>query len=85
MNIEEDSIECSIMEPRRLLRHIHFADNNRKMPGSAHIDFHSIIKSLITIKYDGHISFEPILTDDRYETVTKNGLEVIKAIERTII
>lgn len=85
MNIEEDSIECSIMESRRLLRHIHFADNNRKMPGSAHIDFHPIIKSLSTIKYDGYISFEPILTDDRYETVTKDGLEVIKAIERTII
>lgn len=85
MNIEEDSIECSIMESRHLLRHIHFADNNRKMPGSAHIDFHPIIKSLSTIKYDGYISFEPILTDDRYETVTKDGLEVIKAIERTII
>ncbi|MGA8084156.1 MAG: sugar phosphate isomerase/epimerase family protein [Candidatus Nitrosopolaris sp.] len=85
MNIEEDSIERAIMESRRLLRHTHFADNNRKMPGSAHIDFHSIIKSLSTIKYDGYISFEPILTDDRYETATKDGLEVIKAIERSII
>jgi sugar phosphate isomerase/epimerase len=85
MNIEEDSIEHAIMESHRLLRHTHFADNNPKMPGSAHIDFHSIIKSLSTIKYDGYISFEPILTDDRYETVTKDGLEVIKAVERTII
>jgi sugar phosphate isomerase/epimerase len=85
MNIEEDSIERAIMESRRSLRHTHFADNNRKMPGSAHIDFHSIIKTLGTIKYDGYISFEPILTNDRYETATKDGLEVIKAIERTII
>jgi sugar phosphate isomerase/epimerase len=85
MNIDEDSIEHAIMESRRLLRHTHFADNNRKMPGSAHIDFHSIIKSLSTIKYDGYISFERILTDDRYETATKDGLEVMKAIERTII
>jgi sugar phosphate isomerase/epimerase len=85
MNIEEDSIEYAIMESRRLLRHTHLADNNRKMPGSAHIDFHSIIKSLCTIKYDGYISFEPILTNDKYETATKVGLEVIKAIERTII
>jgi sugar phosphate isomerase/epimerase len=85
MNIEEDSIEYAIMDSRRHLRHTHFADNNRKMPGSAHIDFHSIIKTLGTIKYDGYISFEPILTNDRYETATKDGLEVIKAIERTII
>jgi len=55
------------------------------MPGSAHIDFHSIIKSLSTIKYDGYISFEPILTNDRYETATKDGLEAIKTLERTII
>jgi sugar phosphate isomerase/epimerase len=46
MNIEEDSIEDAIMESRGLLRHIHLADNNRKMPGSAHINFQSIIKSL---------------------------------------
>ena len=85
MNIEEDSIEYAIMESRRHLRHTHFADNNRKMPGSAHIDFRSIIKSLSTIKYDGYISFEPILTDDRYETAIEDGLEAIKALERTII
>jgi sugar phosphate isomerase/epimerase len=85
MNIEEDSIEHAIMESRRLLRHTHFADNNRKMPGSAHMDFRSIINSLNTIKYDGYISFEPILTNDKYETATKDGLEVIEALERTII
>jgi sugar phosphate isomerase/epimerase len=85
MNIEEDSIEYAIMDFRRHLRHTHFADNNRKMPGSAHMDFRSIIKSLSTIKYDRYISFEPILTNDRYETATKDGLEAIKALERTII
>jgi sugar phosphate isomerase/epimerase len=85
MNIEEDSIEYAIMDSRRHLRHTHFADNNRKMPGSAHMDFRSIIKSLSTIKYDGYISFEPILTNDGYETATKDGLEAIKGLERTII
>jgi sugar phosphate isomerase/epimerase len=85
MNIEEDSIEYAIMDSSRHLRHTHFADNNRKMPGSAHMDFRSIINSLNTIKYDGYISFEPILTNDKYETATKDGLEVIEALERTII
>jgi hypothetical protein len=46
MNIEEDSIEHAMMESHHLLRHTHFADNNRKMPGSAHIDFRSILHSL---------------------------------------
>jgi sugar phosphate isomerase/epimerase len=77
-----DTFHMNIEESRRLLRHTHFADNNRKMPGSGHMDFRSIIKSLSTIKYDGYISFEPILTNDKYETATKDGLDFVKAIER---
>lgn len=85
MNIEEDSIEDAIMESRDLLRHVHLADNNRKMPGSAHIDFQSIIKSLSSIDYDKYISFEPILTNNEYEAVTKTGLEFIITIQNTSI
>jgi len=81
MNIEEDSMEAAIMESRDLLRHIHLADNNRKMPGDAHINFESIIRSLNAIEYDKYISFEPILTKKEYEIATKNGLEFIVTIE----
>ena len=81
MNIEEDSMEGAIMESRDLLRHIHLADNNRKMPGDAHINFESIIRPLNAIEYDKYISFEPILTKKEYEIATKNGLEFIVTIE----
>ncbi|MFZ0511029.1 MAG: sugar phosphate isomerase/epimerase family protein, partial [Candidatus Nitrosopolaris sp.] len=81
MNIEEDSFEDAIMESSGLLRHTHLADNNRKMPGSAHINFHSIIKSLNSIGYDKYISFEPILTNKEYKTATKTGLDFIKTID----
>jgi sugar phosphate isomerase/epimerase len=84
MNIEEDSIEQAIVNSRGLLRHIHFADNNRKMPGIGHIDFQLVVKSLSHIDYDKYITFEPNLTSKGYETVTKNGLEFIKRIERNI-
>ena len=39
MNIEEDSLEDTILKSRKLLRHMHLADNNRKMPGYTHINF----------------------------------------------
>ncbi|MGC2572626.1 MAG: sugar phosphate isomerase/epimerase, partial [Candidatus Nitrosopolaris sp.] len=71
MNIEEDSMEAAIMESCDLLRHIHLADNNRKMPGDAHINFESIIRPLNAIEYDKYISFEPILTKKEYEIATK--------------
>jgi D-psicose/D-tagatose/L-ribulose 3-epimerase len=80
MNIEEDQFKDAIQSSSTLLRHMHFADNNRKMPGFAHIDFHTIIKSLNEIGYDGYISFEPNIADRNYGDATKYGLEFIKRI-----
>jgi D-psicose/D-tagatose/L-ribulose 3-epimerase len=80
MNIEEDQFKDAIQSSSTLLRHMHFADNNRKMPGFAHIDFSTIIKSLNEIGYDGYISFEPNIADRNYGDATKYGLEFIKRI-----
>ena len=84
MNIEEDSCEQAIVKCRGLLRHMHFADNNRKMPGSAHINFQLVVKSLSDIGYNKYISFEPTLTSKAYERATKNGLQFIKTLEKNI-
>ncbi|MEM3095058.1 MAG: sugar phosphate isomerase/epimerase [Nitrososphaera sp.] len=81
MNIEEDSFEEAIFASRDFLVHTHFADNNRKMPGFAHINFKTIVTSLQKISYDGYVSFEPNIADRNYEYVTKKGLEFIREIE----
>jgi sugar phosphate isomerase/epimerase len=80
MNIEEDSFKDAIQSSRKFLRHMHFADNNRKMPGFAHIDFSTIVKSLNEIGYRGYISFEPNIADRNYEHATKYGLDFVKRI-----
>ncbi len=59
MNIEEDSFADTLLNSQRSLSHMHFADNNRKMPGFGHIDFDTIVKALKKISYKGKISFEP--------------------------
>jgi sugar phosphate isomerase/epimerase len=79
MNIEEDSLENTIYTSANLLVHTHFADNNRKMPGCAHIDFELVLKSLRHIKYNGFISFEPILNTYTL-TSLKKGLNFIKSL-----
>lgn len=81
MNIEEDSFKQAILSSANLLGHTHFADNNRKMPGYAHIDFELVVKSLTHIKYNGYISFEPILNNNSL-TSTKQGLKFIKSLAR---
>jgi sugar phosphate isomerase/epimerase len=80
MNIEEDMFKDAIQSSSTLLRHMHFADNNRKMPGFAHIDFSTIIKSLKEIGYQDYISFEPNIADRSYEHETKYGLDFVKRI-----
>jgi D-psicose/D-tagatose/L-ribulose 3-epimerase len=82
MNIEEDSFKAAIEGSRKFLRHLHFADNNRKMPGFAHIDFQSIVESLNEIGYDAYLSFEPNIPDKNYQHATKVGLDFIKGIVR---
>jgi sugar phosphate isomerase/epimerase len=80
MNIEEDSFKEALQSSCKFLRHLHFADNNRKMPGFAHIDFSTIVEDLIEIGYDKYISFEPNVADKNYPHATKYGLDFIKKI-----
>ena len=84
MNIEEDSFEDTILKSRKLLGHMHLADNNRKMPGYAHINFQSIMRSLFSIGYNGYASFEPNVNDKDYENFTMRGLEFIKSLEKIV-
>lgn len=81
MNIEEDSFEQTILNSQPNLSHMHFADNNRKMPGFGHIDFDTIVKSLKMISYKGKISFEPIISDRNYFSSLKAGMDNVKKLD----
>lgn len=80
MNIEEDSIEYSIKNSKGLLKHIHLADNNRKMPGFAHINFREIVKALRELEFDRYMSFEPFVPDANYENDIRSGIELIRSL-----
>jgi sugar phosphate isomerase/epimerase len=81
MNIEEDSFEDTIKKSKDLLSHMHFADNNRKMPGFGHIDFDEIISTLINISYSDTISFEPTISKSNYQNDLLGSKKFIEKIE----
>ncbi len=58
MNIEEPSIENSILMAKGSMFHFHIADSNRWYPGAGHIDFPSIIKTLDQVGYQGFMTAE---------------------------
>ncbi len=84
MNIEESSFEQVIRDSKDFLRHTHFAENNRAMPGYARLDFSSIVKTLRNVGYDKYISFEPNLIDVDYKLATLKGLNLIKRLENSL-
>jgi D-psicose/D-tagatose/L-ribulose 3-epimerase len=84
MNIEEDSFSQAIELVGDFLLHMHFAENNRKMPGSGHLDFRSILKTLRKINYQRYISFEPNLEQISYINSLRDGIVYIKELNSTI-
>lgn len=79
MNIEEKDFSDSINKSKLFLKHIHFADNNRKMPGLGHINFNSILKTLKKIQYTNYIGLEPMI-DRNYKMEITRGLNFLNKL-----
>ncbi len=77
MNIEDVDIYDSFREAGELCWFVHFADNNRKWPGSAHLDFEQIIKVLNEIGYDGYVSMEILPWPDPH-TAARSSIEFLR-------
>jgi sugar phosphate isomerase/epimerase len=58
MNIEDVDIYQSFREAKNYTWLVHVCDNNRKWPGSAHLNFARIIDTLNEVGYDGFVSTE---------------------------
>ena len=82
MNIEEDSIYETIVASRSVLKHVHASDNNRKMPGFAHIDFEAVVRALKIIEYSDYITFEPTIKNSEYGVDLKSGLEHLTSLSK---
>jgi D-psicose/D-tagatose/L-ribulose 3-epimerase len=79
MNIEEKDISDSIKKSKDFLKHVHFSDNNRKMPGLGHINFNSILKTLKKIQYNHYIGLEPMV-DRNYKVEIIQGLKFLNKL-----
>jgi sugar phosphate isomerase/epimerase len=58
MNIEEASIERSLLAAGDRCWHVHIADSNRRYPGAGHVDFDGVFATLEGMGYDGYVSAE---------------------------
>ena len=71
MNIEEASMEGSLIEAGGLLGGLHVADSNRLAPGWGHIDFHSIGRALREVGFREFICAEVLPQPDDLSALEK--------------
>jgi sugar phosphate isomerase/epimerase len=77
MNIEDVDIYQSFREAKDYCWHIHVCDNNRKWPGSAHLDFEKIISTLNEIGYDAFVGTEMLPWPDP-DTSARSAIEFLR-------
>jgi sugar phosphate isomerase/epimerase len=80
-NIEEQSIEKSLMAAGDRLLHLHVADSNRWHPGAGHLDFAHILGVLPDLGYDGFISGEFMPHPDA-ASAAQRGIKHLRSLER---
>lgn len=81
MNIEERSLEESIITAGSNLGYIHFADSNRLAPGWGHIDFPQVLTALEKIGYNGAIGIEVLPKPSDYQAA-EQAVRYVKSITK---
>ncbi len=79
MNIEEASIEGSLVKFMEHIVYIHFADSNRLAPGMGHLNFPNIVNVLRSTGYDGYVTAEilPFPNPDKAALQTAQYLKIL--------
>lgn len=79
MNIEERSLEESIIEAGDIMAYIHFSDSNRQSPGWGHIDFSKIVTALKKNNYTGPVGIE-VLPEPDDDSAAKQAIHYLKSM-----
>jgi sugar phosphate isomerase/epimerase len=58
MNIEETDVAGALRAAGEKVRHLHFADSNRRPIGNGHTDVSAVVRALADIRFDGYVSAE---------------------------
>lgn len=79
INIEDSSIGESVIDAGNRIGLVHFADNNRLVPGSGCFNFSEMIHTLTAIGYKGYISVEAVPRPDS-DTAAKKAISYLKTV-----
>ena len=78
MNFEEKDISKAIEDAQDYLCYVHLSENNRLLPGYGHIDFRQIFSILKKIGYNGYMSLECAVPENKPEEELPKCVEYLK-------
>jgi sugar phosphate isomerase/epimerase len=79
MNIEETDIAAALRRAGKTIGHMHVADTHRLAPGTAHMDYRSVIQALKDVGYNGALTMEcPPIPDE--QTCVTRGMSYLSEL-----
>ena len=83
VNMEDGPVPEIMRRAGKRLLHIHLADSNRQAPGTGHIDFLDVIRTLNEIGFDGYLALDSIPPLPDWKTLVRQTLPFMKQMEAT--
>ena len=82
VNIEDAALTDTLRHAADKLMCIHLADNNRQAPGTGHIDFLQVIRTLNSIDYNGYLSLDAVPAKPDWKTLVNSSISFMKQMEQ---
>lgn len=79
MNIEEQDLAGAVRAAGPRLRHVQFADSNRRPAGAGHTNFAAIVAALRGIRYEGWVSAEAVPWPDP-DAAARRSIETFRTL-----
>ena len=84
INIEDTSLSDALRLAGRRLMHVHLADSNRAAPGTGHIDFLQLIRTLRSTGYQGYLSLDCVPAKPDWKTLLQRSITYMKQLEKIL-
>ena len=82
VNIEDADLNDALRLAGDRLMHIHLADSNRQAPGTGHLDFLQVIRTLNAIGFRGYLSLDSVPPKPDWKTLVRESIRFMKQMER---
>lgn len=84
VNMEDSSLPDALQAVGSKLMHVHLADSNRQTPGTGHIDFLELMRTLESMNFGGYLSLDCVPAKPEWKTLVTRSIGFMKQVEEMV-